>query len=150
MIRTALFIFAQCTWGILQTLAGFVVFLINIRRKHFLYHGAVITEWGLRSSLSMGLFCFVTSHPCACGCCSEEEIGRRLVVHEYGHSIQSLILGPFYLFAMAFPSMIWAGLPLFEKLRFRKNIKYHWLYTERWANRLGEKVTKEDSIRDMY
>lgn len=150
MIRTALFIFTQCTWGILQTLAGFVVFLINIRRKHFLYHGAVITEWGLRSSLSMGLFCFVTSHPCACGCCSEEEIGRRLVVHEYGHSIQSLILGPFYLFAMAFPSMIWAGLPLFEKLRFRKNIKYHWLYTEWWANRLGEKVTKEDSMRDMY
>ena len=150
MIKTALFILTQCTWGILQTLAGFVVFLINIRRKHFLYHGAVITEWGLRSSLSMGLFCFVTSHPCACGCCSEEEIGRRLVVHEYGHSIQSLILGPFYLFAMAFPSMIWAGLPLFEKLRFRKNIKYHWLYTERWANRLGEKVTKEDSMRDMY
>lgn len=150
MIRTALFILAQCTWGILQTLAGFAIFLINIRRKHYLYHGAIITEWGLRSSVSMGLFCFVTSHPFTCGCCSEEESGRRLIVHEYGHSIQSLILGPFYLFAMAFPSMIWAGLPLFKKLRLRKNIKYHWLYTERWANRLGEKVTKEASLRDMY
>lgn len=150
MIRTALFILAQCTWGILQTFVGSIVFLLNIRRKHYLYHGAIITEWRLKSSLSMGLFCFVTSTPFACGCCSAEEIGHRIVVHEYGHSIQSLILGPFYLFAMAFPSMLWAGLPPFKKLRLRKNIIYHWLYTERWANRLGEKVTKEASLRDMY
>ena len=106
MIRTALFILAQCTWGILQTFVGSIVFLLNIRRKHYLYHGAIITEWRLKSSLSMGLFCFVTSTPFACGCCSAEEIGHRIVVHEYGHSIQSLILGPFYLFAMAFPSML--------------------------------------------
>lgn len=150
MIRSALFILAQCTWGILQTFVGSIVFLLNIRRKHYLYHGAVITEWGLKSSLSMGLFCFVTKTPFACGCCTAEEVGHRLVVHEYGHSIQSLILGPFYLFAMALPSMLWAGLPPFEKLRLRKNIKYHWLYTERWANHLGEKVTKEDSMRDLH
>ena len=150
MITTALFILAQCTWGILQTLVGSIVFLINIRKKHYFYHGAIITEWGLKSSLSMGLFCFVASHPYPCGCCSEEEVGHRLVVHEYGHSIQSLILGPFYLFAMAIPSLLWAGLPPFEKLRIRKNIKYHWLYTERWANHLGEKVTKEDSMRDLH
>jgi Zn-dependent protease len=150
MIRSALFILAQCTWGILQTFVGSIVFLLNIRRKHYLYHGAVITEWGLKSSLSMGLFCFVTKTPFACGCCTAEEVGHRLVVHEYGHSIQSLILGPFYLFAMALPSMLWAGLPPFEKFRLRKNIKYHWLYTERWANHLGEKVTKEDSMRDLH
>ena len=92
MIKSALFIFAQCTWGILQTFVGSIVFLLNIRKKHYLYHGAIITKWGLKSSLSMGLFCFVTSTPFACGCCSAEEVGHRLVVHEYGHSIQSLIL----------------------------------------------------------
>lgn len=150
MIRTALFMLAQCTWGIIQTLVGLIVFLINVNKKHYLYHGAVVTEWNLRSSLSMGLFLFVTKYPCALRHCSKEEVGSRLVVHEYGHAIQSLILGPFYMFAMAIPSLIWAGLPAFEKLRFRKNINYHWLYTERWANHLGEKVTKENSMRDLH
>ena len=150
MIKTALFMLVQCTWGIIQTFVGFIVFLINAGKKHYLYHGAVVTEWNLRSSLSMGMFLFVTKYPCACGHCSKEEIGRRLVVHEYGHAIQSLILGPFYMFAMAIPSLLWAGRPPFEKLRFRKNIKYHWLYTERWANHLGEKVIKENSMRDLH
>ncbi|MBR3082908.1 MAG: hypothetical protein IKH06_08675 [Clostridiales bacterium] len=150
MIRTALFMLAQCTWGIIQTLVGLIVFLINVNKKHYLYHGAVVTEWNLRSSLSMGLFLFVTKYPCALRHCSKEEVGSRLVVHEYGHAIQSLILGPFYMFAMAIPSLLWAGLPAFEKLRFRKNINYHWLYTERWANHLGEKVTKENSMRDLH
>ena len=150
MIRTALFILAQCTWGILQTFVGSIVFLINIRRKHYMFHGAVVTEWNLRSSLSMGLFLFVSSEPCACGHCSREEVSERLVVHEYGHSIQSLILGPMYMFAMAIPSMLWAGLPCFEKLRLKKNIKYHRLYTERWANHLGEKVLKAESMRDLF
>ena len=118
MIRTALFMLAQCTWGIIQTLVGLIVFLINVNKKHYLYHGAVVTEWNLRSSLSMGLFLFVTKYPCALRHCSKEEVGSRLVVHEYGHAIQSLILGPFYMFAMAIPSLLWAGLPAFEKLRF--------------------------------
>ena len=149
-MRTLLFILTQCTWGILQTLVGFVIFMINVRRKHYLYHGAIVTEWKLRSSLSMGLFLFVASETGACGQYSKEEVAQRLVVHEYGHSVQSLILGPMYMFAMAFPSMIWAGLPLFEKMRRKKNIKYHWLYTERWANHLGEKVLKADSLRNFY
>ena len=149
-MRTFLFILTQCTWGILQTLVGFVVFMINICRKHYLYHGAIVTEWKLGSSLSMGLFLFVASESGACGNCSKEKVDTRLVVHEYGHSVQSLILGPMYMFAMAIPSMLWAGLPCFEKLRRRKKIKYHWLYTERWANHLGEKVLKADSLRDLY
>ena len=46
------YILAQCTWGFLQSTAGFVTFLLNIRKKHYLFHGAVVTEWNLRSSLS--------------------------------------------------------------------------------------------------
>ena len=149
-MRTFLFMLTQCTWGIIQTLAGFIVFMINIRRRHYLYHGAIVTEWKLRSSLSLGLFLFVTTEPGTCGICSKEEAGQRLLVHEYGHSVQSLILGPMYMFAMAIPSMIWAGLPCFETLRRKKNIKYHRLYTERWANHLGEKVLKSDSLRDFF
>ena len=42
MIRTALFMLAQCTWGIIQTLVGLIVFLINVNKKHYLYHGAEI------------------------------------------------------------------------------------------------------------
>ena len=30
-----LYILAQCTWGFLQSTAGFITFLINIREKEF-------------------------------------------------------------------------------------------------------------------
>ena len=58
-MRVVLYIICQCTWGILQTLLGFIVFLINIREKHCLYHGAVVTAWKNEASASLGLFLFV-------------------------------------------------------------------------------------------
>lgn len=51
--------------------------------------------------------------------------------HEYGHSRQSLYLGPLYLLAIGLPSLIWAALYRPEKGN------YYDFYTERWADRLG-------------
>lgn len=99
-----IYILIQLTWGSLQSLLGFILFIINIKQKHYFYHGAIITEWQTRSSISLGLFVFVTQEPYFTDKFknefTKEELANRLLVHEYGHTIQSLILGPLYLIIM--------------------------------------------------
>lgn len=42
----------QCTWGILQTFLGVIMFIKHFKNKHYAYHGAIITEWDVKSSTS--------------------------------------------------------------------------------------------------
>ena len=150
-MKVILYIIIQCTWGILQTLLGFMVFLINIKNKHYFYHGAIVTERNLPSSVSLGMFVFTTTNPMKDkrneNKIPDEELNQRLLVHEYGHTIQSLILGPLYLIVMGIPSTLWGFLPYFQKKR-DNGVSYFSFFTEKWANFLGEKVTKEKSMED--
>ena len=150
-MKVILYIVIQCTWGILQTLLGFMVFLINIKNKHYFYHGAIVTERNLPSSVSLGMFVFTTTNPMKDkrneNKIPDEELNQRLLVHEYGHTIQSLILGPLYLIVMGIPSTLWGFLPYFQKKR-DNGVSYFSFFTEKWANFLGEKVTKEKSMED--
>ena len=147
-----LYIVVQCTYGILQTFLGGIIFLINIKCPHYFYHGAVITNWPLASSLSLGMFIFVTDnencYPSLHSKWSPSEIRERLVVHEYGHTVQSLILGPLYLIVMGIPSFLWAFIPSLNRMRKEKRISYFSFFTERWANYLGEKVLKKKSMEN--
>ena len=43
-MKNVIYILIQCTWGLPQTLLGFIVLLINIKNRHYFYHGAIITE----------------------------------------------------------------------------------------------------------
>lgn len=74
-----------------------------------------------------------------------EELAGRLLVHEYGHTIQSLILGPLYLIVMGIPSTLWGFLPCYVNKRQNEEVSYFDFFTEKWANLLGEKVTGEKS-----
>lgn len=130
-----LFILWQCTWGVLQTLAGAAALLFNIRRPHYFYRGALVTEWRLRGSVSLGMLVFLSES-------GSEKARRKVLTHEYGHCIQSLILGPLYLLVIGLPSVIWAG--AFGGFRARRRVSYYSLYTERWANFLGARITGED------
>ena len=124
-MKAVLYIVWQCTWGILQTLLGFAHFLIYIKCKHYFYHGAIVTEWNNRSSVSLGLFVFVTAEPYFYEKLKEEysmeELSKRLLVHEYGHTIQSLLLGPLYLIVIGIPSTLWGFLPYYNKKRKDEN-----------------------------
>lgn len=51
--------------------------------------------------------------------------------HEYGHTRQSLYLGPLYLLVIGLPSLIWAA------FYSGPASGYYKFYTERWADRLG-------------
>lgn len=137
-MKRFLYTLGQLTWGLPQTLAGFFVFLLNIRCAHYVRRGAVVTEWRLSSGLSLGLFVFV-------GAELNDRQKSCIFAHEYGHTIQSLILGPLYLFAVGLPSVIWAGLPCFVRLRSERGIPYSRLYCESWADRLGNAEQRKSS-----
>ena len=152
-MKAVLYIVWQCTWGILQTLLGFAHFLIYIKSKHYFYHGAIVTEWNNRSSVSLGLFVFVTDepgfYPKLQHLMTREEAGRRLLVHEYGHTIQSLLLGPLYLLVIGVPSTVWGFWPSLNRKRREEQLSYFSFFTERWANAWGEAVTGESSMGQM-
>ena len=150
-MRSVFYAVWQCTWGFPQTLLGFFIFLLHRKSKHFRYHGAIITLWEPKSSVSLGLFVFVSAEPFFVkkyeGQIGAQELSSRLLVHEYGHTIQSLILGPLYLIVMGIPSALWAAFG--SKKRREKQIPYGAFFTEKWANQLGEWVTGEKSIDNL-
>lgn len=133
---TALFWLWQATWGILQTAAGAALFLVNLaalpKSRRYFFHGAAVTEWEYDGSVSLGAFVFVPR--------SDAIPKTELLAHEYGHCVQSLILGALYLPVIGLPSLIWAA--FFHNFRIRKGILYDTFYTERWADSLGRKYNK--------
>ena len=82
----------QFTWGAIQNVLGFLLFLKNIRCEH---EG----DWG---GVSLGAFIFINGK-------RGDEYKKTVSVHEYGHTIQSLILGPLYLFVVGIPSFVWCN-----------------------------------------
>ena len=71
-----------------------------------------------------------------------KEGNEFILMHEYGHSIQSLILGPLFIPLIAIPSFIWASSKSLKNYRQRHKMSYYDLYTEKWANNLGMRVLK--------
>lgn len=53
--------------------------------------------------------------------------------HEYGHTRQSMMLGPLYLIIIGIPSILWAA----THKTLAPSKPYDWFYTERWADELG-------------
>ena len=152
-MKRFLYVLVQCTWGCLQTAFGLLCFLVHIRDRHFWYHGALVTEWSAPSSVSLGLFVFVAEKPyfyrLLQEAYTEEALSSRLLVHEYGHTVQSLLLGPLYLPAMGIPSTVWGFWPGCARARRERGISYFSFFTEAWANRLGERVTGQKSMERL-
>lgn len=126
------------TWEIPQTLLGFLVFLgfiISFQKlgKAEWYKGRPIINFATTSWLSgssLGYFIFLPARFL--------KNRNKDIKHEHGHQIQSMILGPLYLFIVGIPSVI-------NNLRARNNRKilltYYERYPEKWADKLG-KVTR--------
>lgn len=139
--QKAIYILLQLTWGILQNIGGFCVFLLlKIKgRKSYSYRGAIITQWDAGGSMGLGMFVFM-------GADNNTAYYYKVRVHEYGHTVQSVILGPLFLFVIGIPSLCWAGFKVFGKMRREKGIRYTDAYCEHWASSLGQKVTGEKAI----
>lgn len=136
-MKRLLYIVWQYTWGLLQNLAGGTIYAFYRLRgcPHFAYQGALAVIWPVRSgSMSLGRFLFLHE--------SYRPGDRALLAHEYGHTIQSLIVGPLYLFVIGLPSLLWAGLPVFQRRRHDRHVSYYSFYPEKWANALGARFTR--------
>lgn len=124
-MKTLLFRLWQWTWGFPQSLVGLIVYLCNLDKKHDVYRGCIVTYWNQRGSLGVGMFLFLG--------CDDPQVR----VHEFGHSVQSLLLGPLFLPVMGIPSILWCNLPVCQRMRREKGISYYRFYPESTANRLG-------------
>ena len=128
------FFLLQFTWCLPQNLVGVCVFLKYRKCEHIKFFNSITTiipRYG--SSVSLGMFTFVST------CNNDPNWLNHVKCHEYGHTIQSLLLGPFYLFVVGIPSGIWCN--FFEGYRKRNNVPYSKLFCESWANKLGAKYT---------
>ncbi len=152
-MKGVLYCVLQWSWGFLQSALGSLVFLRHIRCRHYRYHGAVVTEWNMRSSVSLGMFVFVTKEPFFYekmkAQYTKAELSERLLVHEYGHTVQSLLLGPLYLILIGVPSTLWGFLPSLNRKRKAESLSYFSFFTEKWANALGEKTTGRRSMENL-
>jgi hypothetical protein len=129
------------TWCFPQSFLGAVLFLVlQLFNKPLVIHypgsKVVITEsaW-IMSGISLGMYVFISSR----GYPGQQR--TRLILHELGHAHQSLLLGPLYLLVVGIPSLLWAVL---KSLGFFKGKPDSWMYTEKWADRLGEKIDRGD------
>lgn len=145
VIRAILFYFWQFTYAIIQNIIGLCMFIVYKAKgsKSEIYHHAVITYIERKNfgGVSLGMFIFI----------NKNVTGDRLhdmQIHEYGHTVQSLILGPAWMLIIAVPSFIWCGLPALVKWRKEKNVSYYWLYCEGWSNLCGLYATKEKFLTE--
>jgi hypothetical protein len=130
----------QFTWGLVNNLIGALFLLANGKLKREFFHGACLSYhnggWG---GVSMGIFIFVNGN-------RGEEWVRGCRVHEYGHTLQSLLLGPLYMFVIGIPSFVWCNSKRCIKFRSEKGITYGAFYPEKWANAWGAAATGEPAL----
>ncbi len=118
-------IMLQWTWGILQTLLGMALFFLSFplwKRLHR-YKSALVLRMKGHYGISLGFFILLG-----------DSYSEAVVKHEYGHCIQSMILGPLYLPVVGIPSFMRS---LFWQLAKKPNEAYYSGYPEKWADRLG-------------
>jgi hypothetical protein len=63
-----------------------------------------------------------------------EGMEEEVVLHEWGHSKQSLILGPLYLIVVGLPSIV---MNILSRLWIIDPTRYYERWPESWADRLG-------------
>ena len=140
-MKRILFILLQCAWGILPTFIGAIFFLKLNKYPHKIYRGCIDTRWVMRSGLSLGLFIFTPN--------DEISDSEKIRVHEYGHCIQSIVLGPLFLI-VGIISLVWGRHPYFAKLREEKQLPYTSCFVESWASKWGEWATSEEWLNLFF
>lgn len=138
-MKKFLFYLVQFTWGLPQNLVGLIGFLI-LHRSHEWerFHNSYVTYVNAKNfgGVSLGMFIFINAK-------RDGEWRHDTKIHEYGHTIQSIVLGPVWAAVIAIPSFLWCNLPPCVKARKQKGVSYYWFYCEGWANLWGRAASKE-------
>lgn len=143
-MKTVLFYLVQFTWGLPQNLAGLIGYLILSRKcKQERFRRSFITYVSANNfgGVSMGIFIFVNPDKPA-------DWLQDTRIHEYGHTYQSLLLGPLYLLVIGLPSSVWCNFPPCVNYRKKNDVSYYWLYCEGWANLWGRRFSGEKFVSE--
>lgn len=123
------------TWGIVMTAIGGVVAvaLIMSGKRPFKYGGCWFFRVGKKpwGGLNLGLVSLISPH--------SSGVTMR---HEFGHSIQNAIFGPFAIFAIYIPSFLRYHWFNFRRKLGLGNGDYYAAWYEHDATELGEKYIK--------
>jgi hypothetical protein len=125
--RFIVLVLLQWTWGILQTLLGLLFSLLTVpiwKRLHWHKCSLVLRTKG-EYGISLGFFILMG-----------ESHGESVLKHEYGHCIQSMILGPLYLPVVGIPSFLRS---LFWQVTKKPDRTYYLGFPEKWADGMGRK-----------
>ena len=135
-MNKALFYLIQWTWGLSVNIVGFLIYLIckakGRRSEKFGYSYIIYLPWK-SGGLSLGLFIFIRDD-------DDADWTYNTRIHEYGHTWQCLLLGPFYWFVIGIPSFVWCN--LLSGYRIKRQLSYYIFYPEKWANYFGELATE--------
>ena len=113
-------------WELIQNLIGWIEFKYNKLKINHKFKDSYIIYIDYFDSHVLGKYIFINPK-------TDDTIILR---HEYGHRVQSKILGPLYLFLIYLPSYI-------HYIIFSRSGKdwgeYYNFYTESWADKLAKK-----------
>lgn len=112
-------------WQLPQNLLGLL--LVTILRPEEVYDFEGVKLYyasRMKGGISLGRYIIVNS--------TVKDYAGRTERHEYGHSRQSMFLGPLYLIVIGLPSLLWAAI-----WRPGYGRSYYEFYTEAWADKLG-------------
>jgi hypothetical protein len=80
--------------------------------------------------VSLGLFIFAHDY----GRGDEDPAQQRIIMHEYGHTLQGFMSGWLYLLGTGLISISWN---ILKRIGLFKDIDYYDFYIEKWADDLG-------------
>lgn len=125
-------------WQLPQNLLGLLMLIyfraIDRRISEFRTNGILVCfSYSMRGGISLGRYIFLSSIYCGKTC------EDKTVSHEYGHCLQSQMLGWLYLPIVGLPSLIHAWQ---YEYNYMDPDGYYRYWCEAWADRLGGVVRK--------
>jgi len=140
--KLVLFYLLHWTWALSQNLVGGIGFLLlRGKHRHERFHGSIVTYVDKEGfgGVSLGMFIFMNPS-------RNNGWLHDTRIHEFGHCVQSILLGPLYWLVVALPSILWCNLPSMVRRRKEKDISYYALYCEGWANVWGAAWSGEEFV----
>jgi hypothetical protein len=126
-------------WQIPQNIGGLILLLIMGYDKVLTAPNGnkVYFSKKMSGGISLGRYSIIDDYYIR-KCKSDMEIlNLDVTKHEaLGHGTQSRWLGPFYLFVIGIPSIVWASIYPSKRFPYTKN-GYYAFYTEKWADKLA-------------
>lgn len=139
--KPSVFYFLSFTVGLPMTLLGAVAAILMMLTGHkpFKFQRCFCFRVGKHSGFSLGCFIFVG-----------RKCGEALLVHEFGHSIQNCMYGPFMPFIVGLPSSVRFHYRRFctRVLKRRFKTPYEGIWFEAEATALGKSYIRQLNVKE--